>query len=273
MKNIKKQKGITLIALVITIIVMLILVGVTISMSLNGKLFGYAKKAVVDTNNQKKAEEELTSGKVTINGKEYASIQDYLNNKTQTSEEKLTLVKSWTCSNGGAWSEAIPAGEKVEGDIIANLYKTGNKLDLTEEISLDLYKLVIEGTGRMGTLFATGEFVQGYAWQKNLRETIDAYDKLKENKLDISTVDFSQISDGPLIEAVEIKEGITNIPSGAFCYGWNIAEFKMADSIINIGEWAFYQAVNLKSIKLSKGLKNIENRGLLLMRSYRIGNS
>ena len=37
-------KGITLIALVITIIVMLILVAVTISMALNGGLFGYAKE-------------------------------------------------------------------------------------------------------------------------------------------------------------------------------------------------------------------------------------
>ena len=44
MKNIKTQKGITLIALVITIIVMLILVGVTRSMAINGGLFGYAKK-------------------------------------------------------------------------------------------------------------------------------------------------------------------------------------------------------------------------------------
>ena len=81
MKNIKTQKGITLIALVITIIVMLILVGVTISMALNGGLFGYAKKAAKDTESQKQAEQELSSGEVTVNEKDYASIDDYLNNK------------------------------------------------------------------------------------------------------------------------------------------------------------------------------------------------
>ena len=39
------EKGITVIALVVTIIVMLILVGVTISVALNGGLFGKAEEA------------------------------------------------------------------------------------------------------------------------------------------------------------------------------------------------------------------------------------
>ena len=78
MKNIKTQKGITLIALVITIIVMLILVGVTISMALNGGLFGYAKKAAKDTESQKQAEQELASGAVIVDGVKYDSMQDYM---------------------------------------------------------------------------------------------------------------------------------------------------------------------------------------------------
>ena len=45
MQKLKKQRGITLIALIITVIVMLILVGVTISASLNGGLFTRAKEA------------------------------------------------------------------------------------------------------------------------------------------------------------------------------------------------------------------------------------
>lgn len=39
------QKGITLVALVITIIVMLILVGVSVTVAINGGLFGKAKEA------------------------------------------------------------------------------------------------------------------------------------------------------------------------------------------------------------------------------------
>ncbi|MGN1351431.1 MAG: hypothetical protein ACI4VE_01370, partial [Clostridia bacterium] len=45
----KSNKGITLIALVITIIVMLILVVVTIRISTNGGLFDYAGKAARET--------------------------------------------------------------------------------------------------------------------------------------------------------------------------------------------------------------------------------
>ena len=48
-----KQKGITLVALIITIIVMLILVGVVISVAINGGLFTSAKKAAKKTNNAK----------------------------------------------------------------------------------------------------------------------------------------------------------------------------------------------------------------------------
>ena len=45
----KNQKGITLIALIITIIVMLILVGVTVATAINGGLFETARKASEDT--------------------------------------------------------------------------------------------------------------------------------------------------------------------------------------------------------------------------------
>ena len=45
----KGQKGITLVALIITIIVMLILVGVSISVALNGGLFTKATTAVEET--------------------------------------------------------------------------------------------------------------------------------------------------------------------------------------------------------------------------------
>ena len=59
----RQNKGITLIALVITIIVMLILVAVTISMAINGGLFDYAGKATSETENAIEKEQELANGK------------------------------------------------------------------------------------------------------------------------------------------------------------------------------------------------------------------
>lgn len=64
----RSQKGITLIALVITIIVMLILVAVSITMAVNGGLFNYAGKAAGETNNAIQDEGALSGGSVTVNG-------------------------------------------------------------------------------------------------------------------------------------------------------------------------------------------------------------
>ncbi len=72
----KGQKGITLVALVITIIVMLILVGVSVTVALNGGLFDTAKDATTKTNDALVAENELYAGKVTVNNVEM-NVSDY----------------------------------------------------------------------------------------------------------------------------------------------------------------------------------------------------
>ena len=84
--TVKKNSGITLIALVITIIVMLILVAVTISMAVNGGLFEYAGKAVGDTNNAMLAEQQLANGGIKVDGIWYDSIDDYLAKKPSTNQ-------------------------------------------------------------------------------------------------------------------------------------------------------------------------------------------
>ena len=67
----KKQKGITLIALVITIIVMLILVAATIAVSLNGGLFNTAKETTKQTITETEKEQlmEIVVGTMEEKGK------------------------------------------------------------------------------------------------------------------------------------------------------------------------------------------------------------
>ena len=73
----RSQKGITLIALVITIIVMLILVAVTITMAINGGLFEKAGEASRETNEALQYEQSIANGTVTVNGVgENANIND-----------------------------------------------------------------------------------------------------------------------------------------------------------------------------------------------------
>ncbi len=72
----KGQKGITLVALVITIIVMLILVGVTVTTAINGGLFTKAKEGATNTQIAANAERNLSSGKVMIDNNEH-NVTDF----------------------------------------------------------------------------------------------------------------------------------------------------------------------------------------------------
>ena len=71
----KGQKGITLVALVITIIVMLILVGVSVTVAINGGLFTNARTGVTATNEAAKQERNLAEGIVNYEGS-YKTIND-----------------------------------------------------------------------------------------------------------------------------------------------------------------------------------------------------
>ncbi len=75
------QKGITLIALVITIIVMLILVVVSVTVALQGGLFTSAKSAATNTNAEQQAESQLSNGIINVDGNLY-QIDDYAKNAT-----------------------------------------------------------------------------------------------------------------------------------------------------------------------------------------------
>ena len=90
------NKGITLIALIITIIVMLILVGVTISMAVNGGLFEKAGEAVGDTQNAINAEQQLANGEINVGGVLYDSIDDYVKGIPSTGVKiKLSISVHW----------------------------------------------------------------------------------------------------------------------------------------------------------------------------------
>ena len=113
------QQGITLIALVITIIVMLILVSVTISMAINGGLFEYAGKATGDTKNAINAEQQLANGHIVVDGKEYASIDDFLEGKEyvptydNASKDENGILKENATYTSGEYTAVIPAGFKI----------------------------------------------------------------------------------------------------------------------------------------------------------------
>ena len=106
----RKNNGITLIALIITIIVMLILVAVSVNVVIKSNLIGTAEKTVDKYN--KAAEEEGNSGLIEIAGKKYNSIEDYM-----TGKEKLPDIKAGerATKNSNYKGAIIPKGFTVSG--------------------------------------------------------------------------------------------------------------------------------------------------------------
>ena len=111
----REEKGITLVALIITIVVMLILVAVSINILVNSNLIGHAEKTGDAYAEAIKNEEKLGNDGITINDKEYASIDDYIESRKPLPEgagKKFTETKEYT---DGTKTAVIPGGFTVSG--------------------------------------------------------------------------------------------------------------------------------------------------------------
>ena len=113
-KQAYKNKGITLIALIITIVIMLILVAVSVNIIINSNIIGQAEKAA---EGYKIAyEQEANGGEIEINGKKYGSVEEYLAGKEKLPEieagTRATEPSEYKSNNKTA---VIPAGFTVSG--------------------------------------------------------------------------------------------------------------------------------------------------------------
>ena len=111
----RREKGITLVALIITIVVMLILVAVSLNILVNSNLIGHAEKTGDAYAGAIKNEEKLGNDGITINDKEYANIDDYIESRKPLPEgagKKFTETKEYT---DGTKTAVIPGGFTVSG--------------------------------------------------------------------------------------------------------------------------------------------------------------
>lgn len=110
----KKNQGITLIALIITIIVMLILVAVTITIAVNGGLFNYAREAGVKTNEAKDLEQN------------YVDLADDLSYEDLIGVYSAELNPKGIIPTGGKYTVASTGDELEEGDKFPTTVNTGD---------------------------------------------------------------------------------------------------------------------------------------------------
>ena len=115
----KEEKGITLVALIITIVVMLILVAVSINVIVNSNLIGHTEKTGDAYAGAIKNEENFGNDGITVNGKRYASVEDIAKGKvllesnipggTKVDENKEYTIK------GETRTAVIPGGFTISG--------------------------------------------------------------------------------------------------------------------------------------------------------------
>ena len=248
-KKLKQNKGITLVALIITIVVMLILVAVSVNVVIKSNLIGTAEKTV--NKYSKAAEEESNGGTIEINGKKYASIEDYIEGNEQYDPDGW--VMAWTCADGGSWSDTIEEGGTAEGNIVAKLYKTGNKITPSSfEFNGktctfnegDEYNLVIEGTGTMGALMTTeGNNITGATgWHKSTA---------------MYMMGASDTCIMPYVSKIVVGKGIKNIGGYAFGGDTGLKKVILSSEITSIDEYAFMYCTNLTSITIPSSVKSI----------------
>ena len=294
----QKNKGITLIALVITIIVLLILAGVTIATLTgdNGILTRATEAKEKTVMAQEKEQVEIAYESATINKLGETITERKLQNDldknipdktivtengdgtlnvlftdTENSynvdngkvEEELPVtnpygqdewIMAWTCTDG-IWSDTIQAGNVAEGEIVAKLYSTGNRItpegftwsDTGQIFAFnegDEYRLVIEGKGKMGALmtYEGTSITSAAAWH-------------------VSTAQYMMgLSDTcimPYISEVIICDGITNIGNFAFAGGTSLTKVTMTKDIEEIEMFAFMYNINLSNIRLPINLTSI----------------
>ena len=236
MKTNNNKKGITLIALVITIIIMLILVGVTITLVMQGKLFEYAGKAAQETETKKIEEEDYLNVTPGMNTNEL--IANYTD-QDEYSDDKWEYA--WTYpSLKGKWSNTYTQSNKpdsFEGSIVAKLFEKE-----------DGYDLIIEGNGPMGDLSVRA---CNTLLAKADKVLIDSSNKSFLIAWAEISYAWDQYFDVSLIKRVYIRDGVTSIGRRAFQGCTNLTTIEIPSTVTNIREYAFTNCNSLETIRFN----------------------
>ncbi len=134
---------------------MLILVAVTITVAVNGGLFEHAGQAVKETQDAINAEQTLASGKIKIDGKWYASIEDYLNDNPITTGIEIDTT---TINLKKKETTEVEGEEILTGTITASTFGMEKEPEITWEVTPEDQTAVTlsETTGKTVTVTAVG---------------------------------------------------------------------------------------------------------------------
>ena len=271
--NKRAEKGITLIALVVTIVVLLILAGVSIN-----AIFGQDGIIQKAKDAQNKMDQATQNDLDSING-----LNEWIDGKINgtTGEESKPVTNpydpnGWTMAyvcNNGTWSDTpltaangdtIPEGSQI----VAKFYATGEKItpsSLKVGYSTTIpfsegetYKVVIEGTGEMGILMdATdiSDIKSASGWQT---QTV-SYLAWLQGGMQGNAV--SCIT--PYITELTICDGITNVGNFAMAGATSLSKVTLGNSLEIIGNFSFSFNNMLNKIVVPNRVTTIGERAFM----------
>jgi len=233
MKKLKTQRGITLIALIITIIVMLILVAVTVTVALNGGLFKTAKQATSETDVEKEKELllEVVMGAMGKNGK-----VDF--------------------SNIGTDGVIKEKGELDGNNNLPVTTKSGRKYTITERGSIILDENAGGGEEPPPTGGEEPETLEAGLYSEDGILTYRWDDLLNDGILTVTDGSLRCNDKSSIQGKLVISNDVTSIANYQFQICTSLTSVTIPNSVTSIGNYVFASCVSLKEINVSENNSN-----------------
>ncbi len=273
--RVTNEKGITLIALIITIIIMLILVGVTVNVALNGGLFSKAKEAVAETD-EARIQEEMqgailsaldSNGNIDLNKlkQEIEKIKGI--EKVEGTSFPLTVKdkngNEWAIDSNGTIESVEPEVEKIvaESDEEYSYWKTDGQGTI-------IYYEVPEGKEVPETLIVPSQIgdekittiglgaLTGLEYPRKEDGAIDM-----EGEINIETDENGNpIPTGQTtkIKSIIISKGIETIEVSAISYCTSLKNLTISSTVSTLGEYWCESNTQLENLVILGGVTSID---------------
>lgn len=272
----KEQKGITMVALVMTIVIMLILVGVTVTASINGGLFQTTRKAAVSTeiSQIKEAlEEEIIQKKIAKDSIDNITIEDLdipKNLKEKYKDKLIILNKELYCYDDEVKEDfesiGIDPNSKFftyNGNSITGLSEDGYtalEKGMTKFIFPSKYvQTDTNGNKQVKTITA----IEANAFKSTIaeKENCNKMQKIDLSRTQITTIGNAAFANCTQLKEVILPETVTSINSSAFLRCENMEKINLESTKITIvSAYAFSYCEKLKSIKIPDTVTYIAER-------------
>ena len=266
-RKFKNKKGITLVALVITIVVLLILAGVSLNLLIgNNGVFTRAKQAKI-SNDLSSYTEQLAmfiADKKAENPEFYESSltagKNNLYYNTKTSEDEKTIKDIIN----DVKDEYLDSLEVIKGKLIINT-QDKNIIKVAQAVGVEPNPYVIKdgelmsNDGNLLLVDENGTLTLPDSVTKIGEGAFSNVDGLKTIIIPgtVKIIGQNAFTNNKTLEKVVIEEGTTTIEASAFSGCTNLSEVILPESIKNIATQAFYSCRKLDNIEIPKEIQII----------------